>query len=124
MQFKTIEFTNMVMLRGPNIWAYRPVIEAWVNIGALEDFPSNLIPGFSERLTAWLPTLIEHRCSIGERGGFLQRLQQGTWAGHILEHVTLELQSLAGMPGGLGRARETSTRGVYKVIVRDRKSVV
>lgn len=118
MQFKTIEFTNMVMLRGPNIWAYRPVIEAWVNIGALEDFPSNLIPGFSERLTAWLPTLIEHRCSIGERGGFLQRLQQGTWAGHILEHVTLELQSLAGMPGGLGRARETSTRGVYKVIVR------
>ncbi|KAA0892691.1 cyanophycin synthetase [Pusillimonas sp. ANT_WB101] len=118
MQFKTIEFTNMVMLRGPNIWAYRPVIEAWVDIGTLEDFPSNTIPGLYERLVAWLPTLVEHRCSVGERGGFLKRLHDGTWAGHILEHVTLELQSLAGMPGGLGRARETSTRGVYKVIVR------
>lgn len=118
MQNKTIEFTNMVMLRGPNIWAYRPVIEAWVDIGAFEDFPSNTLPGLYERLAAWLPTLVEHRCSVGERGGFLKRLREGTWVGHILEHVTLELQSLAGMPGGLGRARETSTRGLYKVIVR------
>ncbi|MGB3289434.1 MAG: cyanophycin synthetase [Burkholderiaceae bacterium] len=118
MQEKNIQFINMMMLRGPNIWAYRPVIEAWVDIGELEDYPSNVIPGFYERLVAWLPSLIEHRCSVGERGGFLQRLKQGTWPGHILEHVTLELQSLAGMPGGLGRARETSVRGVYKVIVR------
>ena len=108
----------MLFLRGPGIWAYRPVIEAWVDIGELEDYPSNTIPGFYERLVAWLPSLIEHRCSVGERGGFLQRVRQGTWAGHILEHVTLELQSLAGMPGGLGRARETPVRGVYKVIVR------
>lgn len=105
-------------LRGPNIWAYRPVIEAWVDIGELEEFPSNKIPGLNERLGAWLPSLVEHRCSVGERGGFLQRLEQGTWPAHILEHVTLELQNLAGMPGGLGRARETSVRGVYKVIVR------
>lgn len=118
MQKKYIEFISMMSLRGPNIWAYRPVIEALVDIGALEDFPSNTIPGFYERLSAWLPTLVEHRCSIGERGGFLQRLKQGTWPAHILEHVTLELQSLAGMPGGLGRARETPVRGVYKVIVR------
>lgn len=108
----------MMYLRGPNIWAYRPVIEAWVDIGELEDFPSNTIPGFYERLSSWLPSLEEHRCSIGERGGFLQRLRQGTWPAHILEHVTLELQNLAGMPGGLGRARETPVRGVYKVIVR------
>ena len=118
MKKKSIEFINMMFLRGPGIWAYRPVIEAWVDIGDLEDFPSNVIPGFPERLVAWLPSLIEHRCSIGERGGFLLRLQQGTWPAHILEHVTLELQNLAGMPGGLGRARETSVRGVYKVIVR------
>ncbi|RTZ45402.1 cyanophycin synthetase [Candidimonas sp. SYP-B2681] len=118
MQKKNIEFLNMMYLRGPNIWAYRPIIEAWVDIGELEDFPSNIIPGFYERLNAWLPTLVEHRCSVGERGGFLQRLRQGTWPAHILEHVTLELQNLAGMPGGLGRARETSVRGVYKVIVR------
>jgi cyanophycin synthetase len=118
MQKKSIEFISMMSLRGPNIWAYRPVIEAWVDIGELEDFPSNTIPGFYERLSSWLPSLEEHRCSVGERGGFLQRLRQGTWPAHILEHVTLELQNLAGMPGGLGRARETPVRGVYKVIVR------
>ncbi len=108
----------MLCIRGPGVWAYRPVIEAWVDIGDLEDCPSNTLPGFSERLTAWLPSLIEHRCSVGERGGFLQRLRDGTWPAHIMEHVTLELQALAGMPGGLGRARETSQRGVYKVAVR------
>ena len=118
MKKKNIEFVSMLYLRGPNVWAYRPVIEAWVDIGELEDYPSNTIPGLYERLSQWLPTLVEHRCSVGERGGFLQRLREGTWPGHILEHVTLELQSLAGMPGGLGRARETSVRGVYKVIVR------
>lgn len=108
----------MLFLRGPNIWAYRPVIEAWVDIGEFEDYPSNTLPGLYERLSEWLPTLAEHRCSIGEQGGFLMRVREGTWVGHILEHVTLELQSLAGMPGGLGRARETPERGVYKIIVR------
>lgn len=118
MKKKHIDFLDVLTLRGPNIWTYRPVLEAWVDIGELEEFPSNLIPGFYERLVAWLPTLVEHRCSYGERGGFLQRLREGTWPGHILEHVTLELQNLAGLPGGFGKARETSTRGVYRVIVR------
>lgn len=113
-----IEFLNFIALRGPNLWTYRPVIEAWVDIGALEDSPSNTIPGFNQRLTAFLPTLAEHRCSYGEAGGFLKRLEEGTWPAHILEHVTLELQNLAGMPGGFGKARETSQRGVYKVAVR------
>ena len=100
------------------MWTYRPVLEAWVDIGDLEDCPSNTIPGFTERLCAWLPSLIEHRCSYGERGGFIRRLEEGTWPAHILEHVTLELQNLAGMPGGFGKARETNKRGVYKVVVR------
>jgi len=100
------------------MWTYRPVLEAWVDIGDLEDCPSNTIPGFNERLCAWLPSLIEHRCSYGERGGFIKRLEEGTWPAHILEHVTLELQNLAGMPGGFGKARETNKRGVYKVVVR------
>lgn len=115
---KTIDFLNVLHLRGPNIWTYRSVLEAWVDIHDLEDCPSNVIPGFYERLTAMLPSLIEHRCSIGERGGFLQRLRDGTWPGHILEHVTLELQNLAGIPGGFGKARETPLRGVYKVVIR------
>lgn len=115
---KSIEIVKLFFLRGPGIWTYRPVLEAWVDIGELEDFPSNTIPGLYERLSAWLPTLIEHRCGIGERGGFLQRLRDGTWPGHILEHVMIELQNLADIPTGFGKARETSRRGVYKVVVR------
>lgn len=115
---RDMKFLRIMSLQGPNIWTYRPVLEAWVDIGELEDSPSNTIPGFNDRLIAWLPSLIEHRCSIGERGGFIQRLRDGTWPGHILEHVTLELQNLAGMPGGFGKAREMDTRGVYKVVVR------
>lgn len=118
MKKKDIIIRDIIHLRGPNIWTYRPVLEAWVDIGELEDFPSNKIPGFYERLCALLPSLIEHRCSYEERGGFLRRVEEGTWAGHILEHVTLELQNMAGLPGGFGKARETSERGVYKVAVR------
>ena len=115
---KNIVIRDIVTLRGPNIWTYRQVLEAWVDIGELEDFPSNTIPGFHERLVALLPSLVEHRCSYEERGGFLRRVEEGTWPGHILEHVTLELQNLAGLPGGFGKARETSERGVYKVVIR------
>lgn len=115
---KSIEFLKIVHLRGPSMWTYRPVLEAWVDIGELEDCPSNTIPGFYERLSSWLPSLIEHRCSYDERGGFLRRVEEGTWPGHILEHVTLELQNLAGMPGGFGKAREMDKRGHYKVVVR------
>lgn len=118
MSKKTIEIIDIKVLKGPSMWTYRPVLEAWVDIGDLEDCPSNTIPGFNERLCAWLPSLIEHRCSYGERGGFIKRLEEGTWPAHILEHVTLELQNLAGMPGGFGKARETNKRGVYKVVVR------
>lgn len=117
MKHSDIRFLKFMNLRGPNIWTYRPVLEAWVDIGELEECPSNTIPGFVDRLCAWLPTLAEHRCSYGEPGGFVRRLQDGTWPAHILEHVTLELQNLAGLPGGFGKARETSIRGVYKVAV-------
>ena len=119
-----MQFLKILPLNGPNIWTYRPVLEVWLDIGQLEDSPSNLIPGFYERLTAWLPSLAEHRCGIGEPGGFLLRLREGTWPGHILEHVTLELQTLAGMQGGFGKARSTSVRGVYKVVVRSRNEQV
>jgi cyanophycin synthetase len=119
-----MEFLNSLSLRGPNIWTYRPVIEVWLDIGTLEDSPSNTIPGFYERLIAWMPSLSEHRCGIGEPGGFLERLREGTWAGHILEHVTLELQNLAGMQTGFGKARSTGVRGVYKVVVRSRNEEV
>ena len=121
---KDIKFLRVTHLRGPNIWTYRPVIECWIDIGELEDFPSNKLPGFNERLTAWLPGLIEHRCGVGERGGFLERLEGGTWAGHILEHVVLELQNMAGMKTGFGKTRSTGDHGVYKMAFRTRDAVV
>ncbi len=111
-----MEFRKVLALRGPNIWTNAPVLEAWVDLKDI-DRPSNDFPGFSEKLMSWLPTMIEHRCSVGERGGFFQRLRDGTYPGHILEHVTLELQSLAGVEVGFGRARETSEKGVYRVVV-------
>ena len=124
MNAKTIQFLRMTHLRGPNIWTYRPVMEALIDIGALEDFPSNTLPGFNQRLTAWLPGMIEHRCSVGERGGFLQRLEEGTWSGHVLEHVALELQTQAGMQTGFGKAREAGPRGISKVVIRTRHEAV
>jgi cyanophycin synthetase len=112
-----MEIRKILPLLGPNIWLNYPVIEAWVDLGHFEDFPSNTLPGFNERLMRWLPSMIEHRCSIGERGGFFERLRTGTWLGHILEHVTIELQAMSYFPLGFGRARETSERGVYKIVV-------
>jgi len=117
-----MRFRKVQALRGPNIWANFPVLEAWVDLEELKDSPSDELPGFNERLMAWLPTMIEHRCSVGERGGFFERLRRGTYQGHILEHVTLELQSLAGTEVGFGRERETSEEGVYKVAISMRRS--
>ena len=121
---KSIDILRVTHLRGPNIWTYRAVIEALVDIGELEDHPSNTLPGFYERLTTLLPSLVEHHCSPGVRGGFLQRVREGTYAAHILEHVTLELQNLAGMRTGFGKARQTSQRGVYKIAFRTRQEQV
>jgi cyanophycin synthetase len=122
---KDIEFLRVTHLRGPNIWTYRPVIEAWVDIGELENFPSNTIPGLYERLTAMLPHLIEHRCGVGGRGGFLERLRGGTYCAHILEHVVLELQNLAGMRTGFGKTRQTAEKsGIYKMAFRTRQEQV
>ncbi|MBA5607057.1 cyanophycin synthetase [Duganella sp. FT3S] len=122
---KDIEVLRVTHLRGPNIWTYRPVIEAWLDIGALEQFPSNALPGLYERLTALLPNLLEHRCGVGERGGFLERLREGTYAGHILEHVVLELQNLAGMKTGFGKTRQVAEgSGIYKMAFRTRQEQV
>jgi len=114
---KSIEILSVKHLRGPNMWTYYPVLEVWLDIGDLEDYPSDLIPGFYDRLVKALPSLQEHRCSYGEVGGFLKRVEEGTWPAHILEHLTLELQNLAGIPGGFGKARDGDRRGVYKVMV-------
>jgi cyanophycin synthetase len=105
-------------LRGPNYWSIRHpnLILMRLDLEDLADRPSDQIPGFYEALSATLPSLIEHFCSPGHRGGFLSRVRQGTYMGHIVEHVALELQTLAGMPTGFGRTRGTVEPGVYQVV--------
>ena len=103
-------------LSGPNYWTRRPCIQLVLDIGELEERPTNKIRGFYGRLKKALPSLYDHRCSIGSKGGFFQRVKKGTWMGHVAEHVALELQTLAEMETGFGRTRETSERGVYNVI--------
>ncbi len=122
--FKNIDLLRVNYLRGPNIWTYRPVLEVWLDLGPLEDHPSHQLPGFNDRLTTWLPALIEHHCGVGERGGFLQRLQGGTWCGHVLEHIVIELLNLAGMPTGFGQTRSTSKTGIYRMVFRAREEQV
>ncbi len=119
-----IRLLRINYLRGPNIWTYRPALEVWLDLGELEDYPSNLLPGFTERLLALLPNLMEHHCGVGERGGFVERLRTGTWAGHILEHVVIELLNLASMPTSFGQTRSTSQRGVYRMVFRARDEEV
>ena len=119
-----IQLLRINYLRGPNIWTYRPVLETWLDLGPLEDFPSNLLPGFNDRLVVLLPALVEHHCGVGERGGFIERLYEGTWLGHVLEHVVIELLNLADMPTGFGQTRSTSQRGIYRMIFRARDEQV
>jgi len=102
--------------RGPSPYGYRPVIRLTLDLEELEQHPSNTIPGFVERLTEDIPSLEEHGCSYGERGGFLRRLRDGTWFGHITEHVAIELQCLAGTPVTYGKTRSAGRDGLYHVI--------
>lgn len=105
-------------LRGPNYWSIRrnKLILMLLDLEELTEKPSNELTGFYDGLSQVLPSLIEHHCSRGHRGGFLERVKEGTLMGHIVEHVALELQELAGMPVGFGRTRETSTPGVFNVV--------
>ena len=105
-------------LRGPNYWSgyWKKLIIMRLDIGEYEDKPTDKIDGFYDRMVQLLPTLQTHGCSYGEEGGFLRRVQEGTWAGHAIEHFALELQTLAGMDTGYGRTRETGERGIYNVV--------
>lgn len=113
-----MKILKTLTLRGPNYWSihHTKLIVMRLDLGTLDEVYSNEIQGFYDGLVGSLPSLVEHRCSPGHRGGFLERLQKGTLMGHIVEHVALELQELAGMPAGFGRTRQTSDRGVYNVV--------
>src|SRR5215813_13567344 len=105
-------------LRGPNYWSgyWKKLIVMRLDIGDYEDKPTDTIDGFYGRMVELMPSLKTHGCSYQEEGGFLRRVEEGTWAGHVIEHFALEFQTLAGMDTGYGRTRETSEKGIYNVV--------
>ena len=105
-------------MRGPNYWSIRrhKLIVMKLDIEDMEQQPTNKIPGFPERLEKMFPSLYEHRCSEDFKGGFFHRVREGTWMGHVIEHIALEIQTLAGMDCGFGRTRSTAQNGVYNVV--------
>ncbi len=113
-----MKISGIQVLRGPNIWSIRrkKLIQMRLDLEDLEQKPTNLIDGFYERLEKAIPSLYTHRCSKERAGGFFERVQEGTWMGHVIEHIALEIQTLAGMDTGFGRTRQTKTEGIYNVV--------
>jgi cyanophycin synthetase len=114
-----MKILEIKVLKGPNFWSVRRVklIQMKLDLEEMEQRPTNSIPGFRERLQKMFPTMYEHRCSVGSPGGFFQRVDEGTWMGHVIEHIALELQTIAGMNCGFGRTRTAGEReGVYYVV--------
>lgn len=113
-----MKIIEIKILRGPNYWSnYRnKLIAMKLDLEELEERPTNLIDGFSERIEKLIPTMFKHRCSRGNEGGFFERVKEGTWMGHVIEHIALEIQTLAGMECGFGRTRGTGKEGVYNVV--------
>src|SRR4029078_6046225 len=112
------------ILRGANYWSRQPVVKMLVDLGSLEDFPSTKIPGFNDALVASMPSLSDHACSLNRRGGFITRLNDGTWMGHVAEHVALELQNLAGTQVHHGKTRSAASHGQYNVVYEFREETV
>jgi cyanophycin synthetase len=111
-----LEILETQIFRGPNYWSYDPCVRLLVDLGTLEEWPSNTIPGFVEGLLSMLPGVGEHSCSLGKRGGFRERLEEGTWLGHVAEHVAIELQRESGAQVYRGKTRGAGEPGRYNVI--------
>jgi hypothetical protein len=118
--WREIRALGVRTLQGASYWSSRPVTRLDLVVGEYDDISSATVPGFTESLLEAFPGLVEHRCSVGERGGFLQRLRRGTYAPHIVEHLALELQDVAGDEVGYGRARGGDRNGEYTVVVEHR----
>lgn len=113
-----MDIRSINAMRGPNYWSVRrhKLIVMVLDLQEMEAYPSNKIEGFSDRLKAMFPSMYSHRCSEGCEGGFFMRVDEGTWMGHIIEHIALEIQTLAGMDTGFGRTRGYGEEGVYSVV--------
>ena len=113
-----MKIVDIKTMKGPNYWSVRRhhLTVMVLDLEEMEQFPTNKIDGFGERLEAMFPSMYSHRCSIGCEGGFFQRVKEGTWMGHVIEHIALEIQTLAGMDVGFGRTRTYGEEGVYFVV--------
>jgi Cyanophycin synthase-like N-terminal domain len=111
-----IRMTTLHATRGANYWSRRPVTRVDIVVGAYDEISSAHVPGVTAALAGTMPGLIEHRCSVGERGGFIIRLRRGTYVPHIVEHIALELQSLIGHDVGYGRTRGGDVPGEYTIV--------
>ncbi len=113
-----MKILDIKAMSGPNYWSANrhKLIVMLLDLEELEQKPTDKIPGFRERLEQLMPSLYEHRCSEEVPGGFFSRVDEGTWMGHVIEHIALELQTLAGMDTGFGRTRETKDSGIYHVV--------
>lgn len=113
-----MKILDIKVMRGPNYWSVRrhKLVQMRLDLEEMEEFPTNKIAGFGDRLAALFPTMFSHRCSVGAPGGFFSRVKDGTWMGHVIEHIALELQTLAGMECGFGRTRTTGKHGIYNVV--------
>ncbi len=113
-----MKILDIKVMNGPNYWSAKrhKLIVMLLDLEELEERPTNKIDGFLEHMKALMPSLYEHRCSEGVPGGFFTRVKEGTWMGHVIEHIALELQTLAGMETGFGRTRESDKKGVYHVV--------
>jgi cyanophycin synthetase len=120
----TLQILETRVLRGPNYWSQKPVVKMLVDLGVLEQFPSSTIPGFVDGLLEWMPSLEDHACSLNRRGGLVTRLREGTWVGHVSEHIALELQNLAGTDVRHGKTRSAGQDGQYNVIYEYREEAV
>lgn len=114
----SMEILDIKVMKGPNFWSIRRhhLIVMLLDLKEMEERPTNKITGFYDRLKAMIPSLYSHRCSEGVEGGFFSRVERGTWMGHVIEHIALEIQTLAGMEVGFGRTRESDKPGVYHVV--------
>ena len=113
-----MKIEEIKILRGPNYWSVRrnKLIQMRLQLEDLEKRPTNEIEGFSQRLETMFPSMYGHRCSEAKPGGFFIRVAEGTWMGHVIEHIALEMQTLAGMDTGFGRTRGTGKEGEYNVV--------
>lgn len=113
-----MQIREICAMRGPNYWSIRrhKLIVMTLDLEGLEELPTNKIDGFYGRLKNMFPSMYEHRCSEGVAGGFFHRVEEGTWMGHVIEHIALEIQTLAGMDVGFGRTRDYGEKGVYHVV--------